>query len=557
MAMPIPNLALRGSDGVWVLQGSPNKTKEVFRGDCKTECRAMAFSMNGQYFAWSDEDGIKVMKTSNYEKVMAIEKSRISGLAFSPLGTYLISADISSQKKDVPNLCIWETATGKLLKGFFHKRMSDWKPSWTPDDKLMVRLHNNDVEFYENGDFDNPKTRLHAAKISEYAFSKSDHVAIYIPGSKGQPSNIRIFKHPNFNGCPLANKSFFKADKITMYWNKAGTGLLVITSTETSDKSYYGETGLHYLSIKGEGCLVPRAKDGPVYCVEWHPNSTQFCVVYGFMPAKATLYNLKCDPVFDYGTAPRNSAFYNPQGNILCLAGFGNLQGDLEFWDLQQQKVISSTKAMDTTHFAWCPDGVHFITATMAPRLRVGNGYKLWHYTGSILAQLEIPSGKELWESLWMPDMDGKFPSKSIVYKKVEWVHLDLKPVAAYRPPHARGQPASDFKLHEFEPPSNKKIPGLNSGDTGKKGNKKAKGQKQIQQANIPGLAPITVEKKTNSESADFDKDKKIRNLKKKITQINKLKEQQKTGKKLDETQLQKISKYDEITKEINELKLQ
>jgi len=44
--------------------------------------------------------------------------------------------------------------------------------------------------------------------------------------------------------------------------------------------------------------------------VVWSPNSTEFCVVYGFMPAKATVFNLKCDPVFDFGTGPRNAAYY-------------------------------------------------------------------------------------------------------------------------------------------------------------------------------------------------------------------------------------------------------
>lgn len=42
------------------------------------------------------------------------------------------------------------------------------------------------------------------------------------------------------------------------------------------------------------------------------------------MPAKATIYNLKCDPVFDFGTGPRNAAYYNPQGNnILSHTGSG------------------------------------------------------------------------------------------------------------------------------------------------------------------------------------------------------------------------------------------
>ena len=45
--------------------------------------------------------------------------------------------------------------------------------------------------------------------------------------------------------------------------------------------------------------------------------------------------------------------------------------------------------------------------------------YKLWHYSGSILAQVDTPSGQELWESLWLPDMGGKFPEKAVSYKKV------------------------------------------------------------------------------------------------------------------------------------------
>ena len=37
------------------------------------------------------------------------------------------------------------------------------------------------------------------------------------------------------------------------------------------------------------------------------------------MPAKVTLYSLKCEPVFDFGTGPRNECRFNPQGNnILC-----------------------------------------------------------------------------------------------------------------------------------------------------------------------------------------------------------------------------------------------
>ena len=45
-----------------------------------------------------------------------------------------------------------------------------------------------------------------------------------------------------------------------------------------------------------------------------------------------------------------------------------------EFWDREKSKVISKPQASDSTLFEWCPDGVHFVTATTSPRLREGNG---------------------------------------------------------------------------------------------------------------------------------------------------------------------------------------
>ena len=44
------------------------------------------------------------------------------------------------------------------------------------------------------------------------------------------------------------------------------------------------------------------------------------------MPAKASLFNEKGDQLFDFGSGHKNMALYNPQGNILMIAGFGNLR---------------------------------------------------------------------------------------------------------------------------------------------------------------------------------------------------------------------------------------
>lgn len=41
---------------------------------------------------------------------------------------------------------------------------------------------------------------------------------------QGAPSYVRLFRHPNFDSpaSVLANKSFFKADRVKLLWNKKG-----------------------------------------------------------------------------------------------------------------------------------------------------------------------------------------------------------------------------------------------------------------------------------------------------------------------------------------------
>ena len=41
---------------------------------------------------------------------------------------------------------------------------------------------------------------------------------------QGAPSYVRLFRHPNFDSpsSVLANKSFFKADRVELLWNKKG-----------------------------------------------------------------------------------------------------------------------------------------------------------------------------------------------------------------------------------------------------------------------------------------------------------------------------------------------
>lgn len=85
----------------------------------------------------------------------------------------------------------------------------------------------------------------------------------------------------------------------------------------------------------------------------------------------------------------RNAIHFNPQGNLLLLGGFGNLsQGKIEIWEVKRlKKLIATCTAPETTQLTWLNDGAHFITATTAPRMQVGNQFTVWDFTGKQIHQ--------------------------------------------------------------------------------------------------------------------------------------------------------------------------
>lgn len=285
---------------------------------------------------------------------------------------------------------------------------------------------------------------------------------------------LRLFKYPNFGGPQsIASKSFFQADKVEFFWNDKGNSALLLTSTEVDKTggSYYGKQGLHFMSITGQTAMVTMSKEGPIFSVAWSPKSTEFCVIYGFVPARATLFNLKCEPIHEFGAGSWNTLHYNPHGNLILFGGFGNLRGHVEIRDTLSKQVVGTCEASDSTLLEWAPDGVQFLTATTAPRLRIGNGYKIWHYSGALLSE-HLITNEELYDVAWKVCCEicefktysslllfQKFPKETfseptISNKKVEGISSN-QPVAskqAYRPPSARNRPIVHFTLDDDEP---------------------------------------------------------------------------------------------------------
>jgi translation initiation factor 2A len=266
---------------------------------------------------------------------------------------------------------------------------------------------------------------------------------------QGQPSSVKIFNVPQFAN-PVSQKTFFKGDKVQLKWNQLGTTLIVLAQTEVdkTGKSYYGETTLYVLSANGGfDSRITLDKEGPIHDVSWSPNSKEFGVIYGYMPAKTTIFNQRAVAIHTFPLAPRNLILFSPTGRFVLIAGFGNLAGQMDIYDLEKDyKKICTIDSGSPSVCEWSPDSRYILTATLSPRLRVDNGIRLWHVGGGIMYNSDMV---ELYHVCFRPQAADKIlqgdalhpvptpHASALAY--LGTVKTPSKPAGAYRPPGARG----------------------------------------------------------------------------------------------------------------------
>ncbi|CAN8235118.1 unnamed protein product [Cochlearia groenlandica] len=472
---PSLEILVREAEGFSVWNGPP--FSDNGRPTLKLErvsCSNTKFSFDGSKFMAMKSDGIiSIYDSTSLREVRSFTIADVTAAELSPCGTYLQTFQKSSTPQE-KNVSLWNTETGDLAHGHYQKSIT--KTTWPsirfcPDESSACRLATNEVQFFDPKDFSKGViSRIRVPGVAAFELSKSpaSHVAVFVPESKGSPGSVQIFGYgKDSESQPSARRSFFRCSSVQFSWNHGSTGLLVVVQSDVdkTNQSYYGETKLHYLTVDGthEG-LVPLRKEGPVHDVQWSFSGSEFAVVYGFMPACVTIFDKKCKPLMELGEGPYNTLRWNPKGRVLCVAGFGNLPGDMAFWDVVSKKQLGSNKAEWSVTSEWSPDGRYFLTASTAPRRQIDNGIKIFNYDGKRYFKKMFA---KLYQVEWKPESSDKFCEITELVKSAGSLKLGegksqgqgsalKKPVAsiptiqkpaAYRPPHAKHAAAIQAEL--------------------------------------------------------------------------------------------------------------
>ncbi|XP_070016080.1 uncharacterized protein LOC107819466 [Nicotiana tabacum] len=479
------DILVREPEGFAIWNGPPFPSGQPGIKLDRVPCTSAKFSEDGSKLMVTKSDSIiSIFDCKTLKEIRSFNVPNVLAAVISPRGTYLQTFQKCSSPQD-KNVVLWKIENGEYVYQLFQKNMT--KVTWpsvrfSSDETVACRLATNEIQFFDPRDFSKGfVNRLRVPAIAALELSKApgSYVAAFVPESKGMPASVQIYAcGKDLQSQAVARRSFFRCSTVQLSWNSGSTGLLVVVQSDVdkTNQSYYGESKLNYLTTDGthEG-LVPLRKEGPIHDVQWSYSGKEFAVVYGFMPAMATVFDKKCNPLLELGTGPYNTIRWNPLGNFICLAGFGNLPGDMAFWDYKEKKQLGTTRAELSVTSEWSPDGRYFMTATTAPRLQVDNGVKIFHHNGSLYFKKMFD---RLYQVDWKPESVEKFGDIEDLVKAVGSVKIDeakapgkgskatqaipkatqavpkatpanppaAKP-AAYRPPHAKVAAAVQAEL--------------------------------------------------------------------------------------------------------------
>ncbi|KDQ18700.1 hypothetical protein BOTBODRAFT_29077 [Botryobasidium botryosum FD-172 SS1] len=505
--------AFRAQKSFGLIGGSPSY--EAVSGFDKPDAtvKMYRYSQDGNLIAYAVPGSVFILQAETCQVIRELAISSALELNFSPLGTYLstwerpVKLEDGAQHK---NHRVWSVETGEEVLSVTQKAQEGWDLQYTPTESHAVRVVGPEIQVYDPSNWSKgvaDKLKVEGLSMVSLSPGKNPSIAVFVGEKKGAPAIVRIYGLNNLSLPHTCQKTFYKADRAQMKWNALGTQVLVFTHTDVdkTGKSYYGETGLYLLSAAGNfDCRVTLDKEGPIHDFAWSPNSKEFGVVYGFTPAKTVLFDQRVNITHDFGSSPKNFISFNPQSRLLILAGFGNLAGGIEVYDRRTLQKVCSIDASNTSWCEWSRDGRFIMTATLSPRLRVDNGIKIWHCTGSLM---HVHLVEELYQASWRPGLASAAPpfpntlpaaptpSESIALSPVK--PPAAKPAGAYRPPGARGLAAPSIFKREDEGgaprmPSNgistppRGVPG-SAPHQGGKGNNNNNNNRQRY---VPGAAP-------------------------------------------------------------------
>eukprot|EP01104_Vermistella_antarctica_P020727 TRINITY_DN8995_c0_g1_i1.p1 TRINITY_DN8995_c0_g1~~TRINITY_DN8995_c0_g1_i1.p1 ORF type:complete len:736 (+),score=233.59 TRINITY_DN8995_c0_g1_i1:187-2394(+) len=371
------------------------------------------WSPQGSYLATFHQLGIMLWGGESWGKLVRLPHKGVKLIDFSPCERYIVSLSDQYQDKDDPAdpnfVCVWDVKSGKKLRGFeYDKSQARVWPlfKWSPDGNFLARQGEDKISVFqtpEMGLLD--KKSLAIPHIKDFCWSPTDNViSAWVPEFADNPARVILTEIPSRK--EIRQKTLYHVSSCEMHWQAHGDYLCVKVDRHTkSKKTTYVNFELFSIRVKEIPVESFEMKD-QINAFAWEPNGSRFAIIHsdGGPRPHVTIWDLtreKLEKLVTLEKRPASHLFWSPIGTTLVVAGFKNLNGALEFYNVDTQTTMSNQEHCLATELHWEPSGRSCATVASAwvhPQLE--NGYNIWTYTGK-LQHKHISNS--FYQLLWRP----------------------------------------------------------------------------------------------------------------------------------------------------------
>eukprot|EP00026_Physarum_polycephalum_P004618 Phypoly_transcript_04640.p1 GENE.Phypoly_transcript_04640~~Phypoly_transcript_04640.p1 ORF type:complete len:690 (+),score=161.86 Phypoly_transcript_04640:38-2071(+) len=404
----------------------------------------------GTYLSTFHRQGVQLWGGEKWTKQARFPHNGVKLIEFSPNELFIVTFSPQYQENDDPKdpkcVIIWDVRTGAKLRGFTAATTATgnivWPAfQWSHDDKYFARIGEDLISVYETPSMSLlDKQSLKVPGVKDFCWSPKQNIISYIVPEResgNTPAKVVLVEIPSRK--ELRQKNLFNVTDCKMHWQSAGKYLSVKIDRHTKNKK---KTFVNFELFRVLEKDIPienlELKD-PVQAFSWEPKGDRFAIIHGENLAKPDIsfYQMsgkKYELLKTLEKKTANHLFWSPRGGFIVLAGLRNLNGALEFYNVNELESMGTDEHMMCTNVDWDPSG-RFVTTTVSSwHHQLDTGYNLYTFNGKLLYKvlkdrfsqfLWRPRPRDLLSAAQLEEIKRNFPTYQKRYEEEDRIERD------------------------------------------------------------------------------------------------------------------------------------
>lgn len=251
-------------------------------------------------------------------------------------------------------------------------------------------------------------------------FNLAGNSLIYTVVKKKNEKSILRYKNLNRQG-HLKNYDFTNIEDFKSKVSEDLSLVLIYITTDYAANSYFGTSSLYLLNCES-GVLKEFSYLTQVIFFDFFNNDIIIC--NGHQPSDCIIFDRNMKEKKKFPKSVRNRAVFNPHSNLVCFAGFDNLNGLVQVYS---NELLTKFQVLGASEIIWSPCGSYFIVA-ITNKLKVDNRITVYDFFGRVIEEKKF---RNLISCVWYGETE---PFKEIERPAI----LNILKEEEYVPPHLR-----------------------------------------------------------------------------------------------------------------------